>query len=71
MVTEFLTAKEVSPMKIHRCLNSAYGEHTIAVSTDIGSGILKVVKRQPRQAPKLLDCNSSDNGQQELYQCAD
>jgi hypothetical protein len=33
VVIEFLTAKEASPIEIYRCLNSAYGEHIIDVST--------------------------------------
>jgi hypothetical protein len=32
VLTEFLTTEEVSPIEIHRRLNSVYGEHTVDAS---------------------------------------
>jgi hypothetical protein len=32
-VTKFLTAEEVGPIEMYRCLNIVYGEHTVDVST--------------------------------------
>jgi hypothetical protein len=55
VVVEFRTVECSSPIQIHRCLRSMYGEDAIDVSSDAGSVILRLVKRTLVTGPAAAD----------------
>lgn len=55
VVSEFLTAEDSRPIEIHRHLRSVYGVDVIDVSSDVGSIVIRVVKRALVKCPAAAD----------------
>jgi hypothetical protein len=55
VVIEFLTTGCSSLLEIHRCLRDVYGEDAIAVSSDAGAVVLRVVERTLLTGPVVAN----------------
>jgi hypothetical protein len=55
VVIEFLTTGGSSLLEIHRCVRGVCGEDAIAVSSDAGAIILRVVERTLLTGPAAAD----------------